>query len=248
MIVNYTEKGWELISQRAHGLLAGKFCFHLKPEFRTKFWMETIAATLGHDDAFNELEEDDILLNEQGGPVNYKMRDFERPKLDKLLNMALTKSRYIALLTSRHIQFLYDQSEDPAVKKYCEGLKKQDQDWLKQLELTQNDMEQAYMLLQWCDALSLLICQKWVQPENRKVEIGIGPGGISYDLLSPSENVLTVSPWPFDLPQFDVCFDRRILTDMSFRSEAIFRKKFLEQRPELVVYQFIDPGNVDREE
>src|SRR5688572_3906673 len=111
MIVNYTEKGWEIITQRAHGLLAGKFCFQLSAQFRTKFWLETIAATIGHDDAFNELEEDDILLNEQGGPINYKMRDFEEAKCDKLMNMALTKSRYIALLTSRHIQFLYGTSE-----------------------------------------------------------------------------------------------------------------------------------------
>jgi hypothetical protein len=238
MIVNYTEKGWQIITQRAHGLLSGQFCFYLKPEFRPKYWMETIVATIEHDDAFNELESDEILLNENGGPVNFKMRDFEKDKCDKLMNLALTKSRYIALLTSRHIRFLYEKSEEAAVKSYCTELKKQDQKRMKELDISAKEIEDAYLLLQWCDALSLLICQKMIQPENRKIEISIGPGAVPYHLLSPAEDVLSVDPWPFEPDQFDISFDTRILPELVFESEDVFRKKLLAQEPEPTFYHF----------
>ncbi len=123
MIVNYTEEGWLIISQRSHGLLAAQICAYWNKDNQPIRWIETLIATAEHDDANNELEKSG-LLEENGGPKNFKMIPFEKEYCDGLLNRAVTKGRYIALLISRHIQFLY--GKDPAAKPYCSALQKKE--------------------------------------------------------------------------------------------------------------------------
>lgn len=41
MIVNYTAEGWEIITQRAHGLLAAQIADHWQHHIRTDRWVET---------------------------------------------------------------------------------------------------------------------------------------------------------------------------------------------------------------
>jgi hypothetical protein len=239
MIVNYLEDGWNIITQRAHGLLAGQICFQWKQKLRPEIWMETIVATIEHDDAFNEFETDECLLNKNGGPINFKMREFEQNKIDQLLHMALTKSRYIGLLISRHIQFLYEDSEDAPAKKYCRNLKKTDSIWMKETAVTEQEVSEAYAILQWCDALSLLICQQMIQPEGRKIEISKGPEGTCYQLYSPQEKTLTVEPWPFEPDQFEIHFESRTIPQLEFKSEKIFRKILTDTVPVVNTYQLV---------
>jgi hypothetical protein len=239
MIVNYLEDGWNIITQRAHGLLAGQICYQWKQKLRPELWLETIVATIEHDDAFNEFETDELLLNKNGGPVNFKMRDFEQNKIDQLLHMALTKSRYIGLLISRHIQFLYEDSEDAPVKKYCSKLKITDKAWMKETGVTEQELSEAYAILQWCDALSLLICQQMIQPEGRKIEISKGPSGVCYQLYSPRENTLTVEPWPFESDHFEIHLESRIIPQLVFENEKVFRETLIDAVPLLNTYQLV---------
>ncbi|WP_442591393.1 DUF3891 family protein [Pedobacter sp. AW31-3R] len=69
MIVNYTESGWQIITQRSHGLLAAQICAHWCKDNQPERWVDTLTATAEHDDVYNEFENDD-LLNDNGGPVN----------------------------------------------------------------------------------------------------------------------------------------------------------------------------------
>jgi len=239
MIVNYKESGWQIISQRAHGLLAGQICFHWKNDLPSEKWLEVIIAVTEHDDIFNEFEEGEILLNESHGPINFKMRNFEQDKCDKLINLALTKSRYIGLLISRHIQFLYESSEDTLAKKYCKDLKKRDKIWLKESATSLEEITRVYAILEWCDALSLLICQQMIQPENRKIEISKGPDNLRYQLHAPSENILRVDPWPFTSENFVLQHESRYIPQLSFKNEKEFRKILLETTPEIHRYQVI---------
>ena len=239
MIVNYKESGWQIISQRAHGLLAGQICFHWKNDLPSEKWLEVIIAVTEHDDIFNEFEEGEILLNESHGPINFKMRNFEQDKCDKLINLALTKSRYIGLLISRHIQFLYESSEDTLAKKYCKDLKKRDKIWLKESAISFEEITRVYAILEWCDALSLLICQQMIQPENRKIEISKGPDNLRYQLHASSENILTVDPWPFTSENFVLQYESRYIPQLSFKNEKEFRKILLETTPETHRYQVI---------
>jgi len=241
MIVNYQENGWQIISQRAHGLLAGQFCFYWKNDMRPERWLETIIATAEHDDAFNEFVNDDNLINENGGPVNFKMRDFEEAKCDELLQLALSKSRYIALLTSRHIQFLYRNSDQEKAVTFCKMLEKWDRKWLKETGLTKEEITKAYAILEWCDALSLLICQQMIQPENRKIEISGGPDNLQYQLWTKNESVLTISPWPFVTDNFSITYESKLVSKLTFNDVKEFREDLKDAPLKIHTFQISKP-------
>ena len=221
MIVNYTESGWQIVTQRSHGLLAAQICAHWKKKRQPERWVETLIAVAEHDDVYNEWENED-LLNEVGGPVNFKQTDFKLEYGQRLIGMAETKSAYIALLISRHIQFVH--GVDPKAKTFINGLKKKEGHWLKAAGIDRQEVDQAYELVEFCDAFSLLICQGLVQPEGRKVEISKGPDGRSYEMHA-SVDGLIVAPWPFEIDSFVVRWESRTISQLSFTSVAEFREQ-----------------------
>lgn len=223
MIVNYTEAGWLIITQRSHGLLAAQICAQWTKKNQPRRWVETLIATAEHDDAHHEMEQED-LLEKTGGPKNFKAIPFEETYCEKLLSLGVSKSRYIALLISRHINFLY--GEDPLAKSYCSDLKKREQKWIKEARSTQEEIDESYKLLQFCDALSLLLCQQAVPPENRKIEISEGSDGMTYELRTSQNQQLTVSPWPFEAEVFTVNYESRLLDQLTFKNTEEFKKQF----------------------
>lgn len=223
MIVNYTEAGWLIITQRSHGLLAAQICAQWDKRKQPNRWVETLIATAEHDDAHHEMEQEN-LLEETGGPKNFKAIPFEAAYCEKLLNLALSKGRYIGLLISRHIQFLYAQ--DPKATAYCTDLKKREKQWLKEAHATKEEIAKSYELLEFCDALSLLICQQAVQPEHRAIEISKGPDGKSYQLRAADSKRLIVSPWPFEKDSFTVNFESRLLEQLTFKDTKEFKSIF----------------------
>lgn len=230
MIVNYTEAGWEIITQRSHGLLAAQICAQWKKSQQPQRWVETLIATAEHDDAHHELERED-LLEETGGPKNFKAIPFEEAYCEKLLNLALGKGRYMALLISRHIHFLY--GDDPGAKSYCQELKKREKRWLKEAQTSKEEIARSYQLLEFCDALSLLICQQAVQPEHRAIEISKGPDGKPYQLRAIDQQRLTVSPWPFEMDSFRINFESRLLEQLTFKDTKEFKQAFFSAPVEL---------------
>lgn len=221
MIVNYTDKGWQVVTQRSHGLLAAQICARWKESDQPKRWVETLIATAEHDDVYNEFE-DDNLLTESGGPKNFAMTDFRAEYAARLIDMALTKGRYVGLLVARHLHFLH--GNDPAGKKFCAELKKKEALWLKEANTTLSEIEASYALVEFCDAFSLLICQGMVQPEERKIEISHGPHGVVYNLKSDKDGALIVESWPFEVPEFKVNFEVRLIDQLSFKNVESFRK------------------------
>jgi len=215
MIVNYTENGWQIITQRSHGLLAGQLCGNWNIKEQPDRWIETLIAAAEHDDVYNEFEQSD-LLNGKGGPLNYTMTTFSKPDCERLMNMAVTKSAYIAVLTSRHIQFVH--GKEPAAKSYCEALKKREKLWMETVGISSVEVDSAYQLLEFCDALSLLICQALIQPSQRKTEVSQGPDGTTYQVYSPKDNHLVLTPWPFEKHSFTVNYESRLLEQLSFKS------------------------------
>lgn len=227
MIVNYTESGWQIITQRSHGLLAAQICAHWRKDRQPERWVETLIATAEHDDVYNEWENTD-LLNEAGGPVNFKQTGFKLEYGERLIDMAETKSAYIALLISRHIQFIH--GEDLNAKTFIRGLKKKEKNWLLVAGVKTQDVDRAYELLEFCDAFSLLICQGLVQPEGRKIEISKGPDGRAYEMRA-SGNDLIVEPWPYDVDSVVLSWESRTLSQLSFKSVELFRKAVIDANP-----------------
>lgn len=230
MIVNYTENGWEIISQRAHGLLAAEICSYWKKKQQPSRWIETLIATAEHDDVYHELENDD-LLTEQGGPRNFKMTVFSLDNAKRSMQRAESKSAYIALLTARHIRFVHGKEPAAQAKAFCSMLKKKEKHWLSVAQSTVAEVDRSYALLQFCDAFSLLICQQLVQPEQRMLEISTGPDGLPYEMQGLAADCITVKPWPFDLDAFELRYEIRTLKQLKFNTIEQFRLAFEDALP-----------------
>jgi len=229
MIVNYTKKGWQVVTQRAHGILAAQFAAEWKISERPERWTETLLAIAEHDDAEVELDGQN-LLTRTGGPVNFNMKEFDQAYYEKLSLRTITKNRYIALLISLHIEFLCRKEAETNAKAKS-FLKEQGilrQKWMHELNLKEKEVLRIYDLLEWCDACSLLLCQDLVQPEKRKLEISTGPNKKPYFVLQAGDEKLTVTPWPFETEKFVVHFEWRLMNQLQFTSSAEFRKEFLK--------------------
>lgn len=229
MIVNYTEDGWQVITQRAHGLLAAQLAMQWRAKDRPERWTETVLAIAEHDDAEVELDGEN-LLTPAGGPLNFAMKNYEEEHARKLAVLSQIKSRYIALLTSLHAEFLYkkEEAERPEVKAFLTEQRRLQEGWRNELGLEKEAVLRIYDLLEWCDACSLLLCQNALQPERRKLEISTGPDKRMYHLVQLDEHKLTVEPWPFEEKRFDVFFEHRLIKQIQFSTSAEFRKAFLK--------------------
>ena len=226
MIVNYTESSWQIITQRSHGLLAAQICAHWHKSKQPLRWVDTLIAAAEHDDIYNEFENED-LVNESGGPVNFKQTSFQSEYGKRLIGLAETKSAYIALLISRHIQFVH--GSDPKAKSFIAELKKREKIWMKAAGSNLAEIDRGYELLEFCDAFSLLICQGLIQPEHRKIEISSGPDGQAYDMHAEEDGVM-VKPWPFEVDSFVVTWESRTLTQLTFKNVKAFRMA-IQQTP-----------------
>lgn len=238
MLVNYKEAGWEIITQRAHGLLAAQFGFYWKSEERPQRWIETLLAIAEHDDAEVELEGNNLVTS-QGGPVNFSMKNFELEHCERLAQFSITKSRYIALLTSMHMEFLHKKEEktNEQAQKFLQQQRKLQERWRAELQIEKETSEKIYSLLEWCDAFSLLICQQQIQPEQRSIEISRGPEGNKYQLYQTDAGKLTIDPWPFEASSFKVNFESRLISQLQFKDSAEFREAFDKAKVDETVWE-----------
>lgn len=237
MIVNYGEQGWQIVMQRAHGMLAAQLAMQWKVKDRPARWVETLLAIAEHDDAEVELDGEN-LLTEQGGPLNFNMKVFDQVHCEKLAALSITKSRYIALLTSMHMNFLY--KKEAAAAPFLKEQKRLREIWRKELGMKKEECESIYSLMEWCDALSLLLCQDHLQPEHRSIEISIGPDDNKFNLVKIDEEKLTISPWPFETSSLKVHFEMRIIEQLQFKSSAEFRKAFYKAPVNEITWELLE--------
>jgi len=240
MIVNYKEDGWEIITQRAHGLLAAQIAMHWNMKERPARWTETLLAIAEHDDAEVEPEGKN-LLTKQGGPLNFAMRSFELEHCERLSRFSITKSRYIALLTSMHMEFLHKKEEqtNKEAKKFLLEQRKMQAAWRLELQLEEETVKKIYSFMEWCDAFSLLICQNQIQPEQRSVEISQGPNGKKYQLYQVDKNKLTIDPWPFEPSSFKVYFESRLINQLQFKDTLEFKEAFNKAKVDETVWELV---------
>jgi hypothetical protein len=98
------------------------------------------------------------------------MKAFEQHHCTQTMDFASSKSRYIALLCSMHLDFVYAKecAGNPEAAAFIKEQRALQQDWRNALKLAPNEAKRDYRLLEWCDALSLLLCQHENQPERRQ--------------------------------------------------------------------------------
>ncbi len=219
MIVKSIPSGWEVIYQRAHGLLAAKLAFFWKIDKRPPHFVETILAIAEHDDGVPESRMPEN-LTEAGAPKHFQLLGRSAEQYRNVMEISMSKSRWNALMTSLHTTFLYEDEkfEDEDIKQFVSEQKKFQTETIKQLSLSREEAENHYRFVEWCDALSLLLCMDKVQPEQRRMDISTGPDDTMYQIWQDEKDNLRVEPWPFEPDSFKVSVEYRELHQLQFKN------------------------------
>jgi hypothetical protein len=254
MIVNQTETGWEIIYQRAHALLAGQIAYHWRQEERPARWFETLAAITQHDDSTREWEDEDQ-LTPAGAPLHFRLGSavaLRQPR--EVTTNSQYQGRWVALLTSMHVSHLYGamRDDDARIAAFLDEQSANQARWRKELKVSQAEANSAYAIMQWCDALSLILCQRQLPPAGRAIEISRGPDGRRYDAVQREDTAdedgskagsacisLTVQPWPFEPSQFSVSIEASYIDQLTFRSDTELRAALQAARIDPITWRFL---------
>ncbi len=224
MIVLSNQKGWKIINQRSHALLAAMIAYQYNIDLPNDILVPTLIAIAEHDDGVAETREDKN-LTDAGAPRNFTVGDSAK-KADikqklNVMEMASAKSQLNALLTSRHIDFIYsdtDEASDKKLKKFLKDQAINRSNILKNLNINKDFAQRLYRFVEWCDAFSLLICLDKIQPEGRRMEISESPDGDVNQTFYLEENVISVEPWPFKEDNFKVFYEYKIIEQLQFKN------------------------------
>lgn len=220
MIVRSKDFGWEIIHQQAHGLLAMQVATHWQSAKRPIRWLETLVALTEHDDGQDPWEGRNH-LTEAGAPMDFQILQYSIEQARRMVEIALEKSRWNALMVSMHASFLYEslRNEDAEMTAFLDEQRRNQKDWLKQLNVSRKEAQYAYDLVQWCDALSLILCQDRLPDEGRRLEISRGPDGVSYYIFERPDKTLGVDPWPFEIKEFEVHVEVYPIHQLQFKDD-----------------------------
>ncbi len=161
MIVNATPNGWEIIYHRAHALLAAQLAGQWRRKNFPARIYETLAAISHHDDLEKEWQEDN--LTPGGAPMDFTMsQEASVEKMVDLVNNARYRGRWVTLLTSKHISRLNEakRGRSSELDQFLDEQYHNQQRWREELGLQEEEVNAAYAFMQWCDRLSLILCQQ----------------------------------------------------------------------------------------
>jgi hypothetical protein len=232
MIVKPHPKGWEIIYQRSHGLLAAQIGYYFEKKQRPARWFETLVAITEHDDAQEDFTGKNY-ITEAGSPMGFQMKEYVLAQHIKITEYARRKSRWTGLMISMHMSFLYEEKrgKHKDLDAFLDREKEQQEILRKSLGISKKEAQAGYELVEWCDALSLLLCRDLVQPEERKTDISTGPDGTMYQLWQrTSDGSLEVEPWCFEEKSFTVGVEVRIVEQLQFKDDKEL-EKVLHQTP-----------------
>lgn len=221
MIVNQTDTGWQIINQQAHGLLAVQAAMHWQVDNRPVHWIETLIALTEHDDGQEPWEKRNH-LTDAGAPLHFQVSEYSVEQCRNMIEIGLQKSRWNALILSMHTTFLYEKKRgaDAELDKFLDQQSGNQAKWRKQYRATKADAAYAYAFVQWCDALSLVLCLEQVPPEGRRLEVSKGPDGVSYFIFRHDDKSLGIDPWPFDTTEFSVHIETFQLSQLVFQDDT----------------------------
>jgi hypothetical protein len=231
MIVKPTQTGWEIIYHRAHALLAAQLAGQWRRQNAPARLYETLAALSHHDDLAREWEDD--TLTESGAPMDFTLStETSVEKLAQHAKNAQYRGRWVALLISMHLSRLNEskRGESPELDQFLDQQLENQQKWSSELETTKEDVDAAYAFMQWCDRLSLILCQHELPADGRALEISKGPDDIRYDIVELSDGCVTVKPWPFEDDRFTVNVETSMLSQLKFKDNQELNKA-LETAP-----------------
>jgi hypothetical protein len=239
MIVRKTHKGLHVIFQASHGLLAGKIAEQLMVKYRPTLWLETLVAVVEHDDQQFDYKEKNY-LSELGIPMDFT-EDPENPmkaikRAQRVFDQAKSKSLWIALLVSFHLDFLYDSLREKSVKakQFLDEQKAFRKETVSFFGMDEEKAASHYALVRFCDRCSLILCKDEVPDSERKLEINTSIDGKTYFIYCQKNGNLTVTPWCFEADSFEMSIEETILEQTKFKNQQEL-KDVLEATPRRIV-------------
>ena len=242
MIVSSHQKGWKIITQRSHGLLAAMIAYQYTIELPVEIMVPVLVAIAEHDDGITETLAQ-CNLTDAGAPRSFTVEDgntkTDLTQLLSLIEIGNSKSQLNGLLSSLHLKFLYDGDKRKTDKGLDDFLKDQEQyrsAILKNLPIDKKFAARLYRFLEWSDAFSLLICLDKIQHEGRKMEISRSPDGDMNTVHYKPNKEICVEPWPFRSTSFNVFYEYRILEQLQFNSIEAFNEAWKAAKVEQAVF------------
>jgi len=240
VITNLTENGWEVIYHRAHALLAAELAGHWHRKDRPERLIETVAAISHHDDLEREWEDNN--LTPAGAPLDFTLdTKTDLKKLREHTKNAQYRGRWVAMLISMHMSFLNEgkRGESAELDSFLDEQLEHQEKWRKGLKITKKEADKAYAFFQWCDRLSLILCQGELPAGQRALEISSGPDGKRYDVMQMSDGNVTVKPWPFAEEEFTVSVEASYLNQMKFEDSTALIEALQTAPIELLEWTFV---------
>ena len=248
MIVNTLAKGWEVFFHRGHAVLAAQIGAQLAWTIsdRPVRLIETIAAILHHDDLAVEWEGHH--LSEVGTPLDFTLQAAESKitlePMEQLVDHARYRGRWVAMLVSMHCCFLNapKRQQSKTLATFLRNQKAQQKRWQHELGITVAQANQAYAFMQWCDRLSLILCQRELPQRQRAIEISLGPDGKRYDAVQQEDGSVTVQPWPFKQASFSVDAEASYLDQPTFKDNDALIAALRSAPIKTIEWQFVEAG------
>jgi Protein of unknown function (DUF3891) len=240
VIVNATTNGWEIIYHRAHALLAAQLAGQWRRKNAPARLYETLAAISHHDDLEKEWEEH--IVTEAGAPMDFMLNPvIDIEKMANLVKNARYRGRWVALLISKHMSRLLERSRGKMTEldKFLDEQLENQKLWTQELEIEKTDVEAAYAFMQWCDRLSLILCQQELPADERWLEISKGPDDERYDIMQRPDSLVTVKPWPFEDEKFTVNIEACDITQLKFKSSSELSQALQEAPIKILEWTFV---------
>jgi hypothetical protein len=240
VIVNLVENGWQIIYHRAHALLAAQIAGQWNRKNCPIRLYETVAAISHHDDLEREWEGDQ--LTPAGAPLDFQLDTHNSlDKLKELTTNSLYRGRWVALLISMHVSYLNEakRGESEELDQFLDQQLENQKRWQEELKVSPEEAEKAYAFFQWCDRLSLILCQDQLPDDERFLEISKGPDGKRYDVMQRRDNLVTVQPWPFEDEKFTVNVEACYLDQIKFENNDAFKSALKSAPRQLIEWTFI---------
>lgn len=232
MIVNSSEKGWEIIYQSAHALLAGQIAVYLNDFWDREYALETLSAIIEHDN-YKEPFSGEQYLTEAGAPKDFALFALDGAtryrESKRRLERAYMKSRWIGLLQGLHIEHLYvKEKTSPELSDLIESEKASRNETLLALDATLDDLFRAYDILAFSDRLSLILCRDEIPAMQRELEVFTFKDGTT--VYIKRDKSIEITPWIFSHQNTVFSAETRELTRLEFKNDLQLKEELSQAR------------------
>lgn len=222
MIVTKNSQGWNIIFHKAHALLAFKIGMKIKESVwpNLEYRLEGLSAITEHDDSQAEWNKRDN-LTALGAPADYRQSGQMKIKeVQKMIDGCLHKSAFMTLMVSMHCLSIYKDQKGKAVKKFLSDQEDLTASILSHLKISRDDAKKSYLILRFCDELSLMLCQKDIPKNKRKIETEPLPGIKENFIWMDEGGILRMDTWCFDESEFTLKCEYYTTQKLSYASDA----------------------------